>query len=157
MHLCIYLSVECIKAARSAAEDSSIYIYIYAYTYVYFINIYIYTCIYIYSNASRLMPPTLSSPSAHLRIRFESTAGRYCLFCILLRIAQGPCFWTSHRAVHSICAAKITGFRVSTTEFVESERQRERERGREREGEETTRAFRLLPIAIVFLPTSRNQ
>ncbi len=32
MHLCIYasiyLSVECIKAARSAAEDSSIYIYI---------------------------------------------------------------------------------------------------------------------------------
>jgi len=89
----------------------------------------------IYSSASRLMPPTLSSPSAHLRIRFESTAGRYCLFCILLRIAQGPCFWTSHRAVHSICAAKITGFRVSTTEFVESERQRERERGREREGE----------------------
>ena len=35
MHLCIYLSiylsvylfVECIKAARSAAEDSSIYVY----------------------------------------------------------------------------------------------------------------------------------
>ena len=39
MHLCIYasiyLSVECIKAARSAAEDSSTYIYIYKYVYVY--------------------------------------------------------------------------------------------------------------------------
>ena len=61
MHLCIYasmrlcisasmhpsisyLSVECIKAARSAAEDSSIYIYIYIYMYV-FIMLYIYTAL----------------------------------------------------------------------------------------------------------------
>ena len=45
MYICIYLStylsVECIKAARSAAEDSSIYIYIYVFIYTYTFYIYL--------------------------------------------------------------------------------------------------------------------